>query len=311
MTASLRGRPGGYVSSAQRANFGQRLRRIWDYRRILQLLVGRDLKVRYAGSALGYLWSVLDPLLMSLVYWFIFTQIFQRKVGFEPYIIFLVAGQLPWYWISGGITAVSKSLRSEAQMVRSTNVPRELWVLRSVLSKGIEYVFSLPVLIVFCLAYLKAPRIEALFMPVAMLMVVLLLTGIGLILAPLTVLVRDVERVIPIATRILFYTTPILYSFTKIPKHLHIIESFNPVAGIVVAFRGALFDQELYPRHKVKVRDSFGNVVRDSSGHAVTKVVHEASNWPLVLHAAIGCVLIFLIGMYVFTRLERPVLKEI
>jgi hypothetical protein len=96
-----------------------------------------------------------------------------------------------------------------------------------------------------------------------------------------------------------------------VPRHLHIVESFNPIAGIIVAFRGAWFHEELYPTRTVKVRDSAGEVVRDSSGKAVTHVVHLASNWPIVLHAAIGCVVVFLIGMTVFTRLERAVLKEI
>jgi ABC-2 type transport system permease protein len=309
--ASLRSRPGGYISSDQRMRFGPRIRRVYAYRRILGLLVMRDLKLRYAGSALGYLWSVLDPLLMSLVYWFVFTEIFQRKIGFEPYIVFLIAGQLPWYWINGGITAVSRALRSEAQMVRSTNVPRELWVVRVVISKGLEYVFSLPVLILFAVAYLRTPRIEALFMPVAMLMTAIFLTGVGLILAPMTVLVRDVDRIIPIVMRVLFYCTPILYSVTRIPRRLHIVESFNPIAGIVVAFRSAFFSEELYPTRVEKVRDPLGDVVRDSSGKAVTHTVHLASNWPLVLHSAIGCVVLFLLGMYVFAKLERPVLKEI
>ena len=78
---------------------------MWNYRRILALLVRRDLKVRYAGSFLGYLWSVLDPLLMSLVFWFIFTQIFHRTVGYPPYILFLVMGQMIMSWFQSGVTA--------------------------------------------------------------------------------------------------------------------------------------------------------------------------------------------------------------
>jgi ABC-2 type transport system permease protein len=136
-TASLYGRPGGFATtSTGRPTVGERLRRIIQYRRILRLLVRRDLKVRYAGSALGYLWSILDPLSMSLVYWFVFTEIFVRKVGYPPYILFLILGQLIWAWFIGGVNGTVKALRAQAQMVRSSNVPRELWVLRVVFSKG-------------------------------------------------------------------------------------------------------------------------------------------------------------------------------
>jgi ABC-2 type transport system permease protein len=284
--------------------------RLWSYRRILRLLVARDLKIRYAGSALGYLWSVLDPLLMSLVYWFVFAEIFHRKAGFDPYILFLISGQLPWYWISGGVSSGSRALRSEAQMVRSTNVPRELWVLRMVLSRGVEYVLSLPVLVIFAVAYLKAPHVQIVYMPLAMLMVVVLLSGIGLIVAPLTVLARDVERIIPIVMRIAFYFSPVLYSITNIPKHLHLLMSLNPIAGIMVLFRATFFPQELNTPHKVAIRDAAGHLVRNAAGHVQTHTVYS-SNWGFVWHSAVICVLIFVIGLIVFARLERPVLKEI
>ena len=70
----------------------------------LWLLSARDLRVRYATSALGYLWSVLDPLVMSLIYWFVFTQVFQRTVGDEPYIVFLITALLPWVWFNAAVS---------------------------------------------------------------------------------------------------------------------------------------------------------------------------------------------------------------
>ena len=218
--ASLRSRPDGFSSgssSADRAPAGRpgcsatgASSACWST---------RDLKVRYAGSALGYLWTVLDPLLMSLVYWFVFTKIFNRTAGpeFDPYMLYLVSGQLIWAWFNGGVTGVTRALRSEAQMVRSTNVPRELWVLRVILSKGVEYFFGLPVLVVFAVVYAVGPTKYAILLPLAWLMVVVLLLGIGLILAPLCVLVRDVERIVPIIMRVMFYASPILYSITNAP----------------------------------------------------------------------------------------------
>ena len=143
-SASLRTRPGGFSTSSGAVPTWERVQHVWNYRRILGLLVRRDLKVRYAGSFLGYLWTVLDPLLMSLVFWFIFTQIFHRHVGYPPYILFLVMGQMIMSWFQSGVTGTAKALRAEAQMVRSSSVPRELWVVRIAMSKGVEYVYSLP-----------------------------------------------------------------------------------------------------------------------------------------------------------------------
>lgn len=280
MTAvSLNSRPTGFHSGSGNPSVLSRARRVFEYRRIVRLLVARDLKVRYAGSALGYLWSVLDPLLMSLVYFFVFTKIFHRSVGYEPYMVFLLSGQLAWFWINNGINGCARALRSESRMVRSSNVPREVWVIRVVASRGTEYLLSLPVLALFALFYERAPHWQIVFMPVAILMTVVFLVGIGLILAPLIVLVRDVERVLHIFMRMLFYFSPTLYSIHNIPNHLHTFAMVNPLAGILVLFRASFFPEEL--------------------------------GWNYVISSAIGCTLIFALGVFVFTRLERSVLKEI
>src|SRR4029453_801775 len=190
---SLRGRPGGFTTSTDRSGVIERVRRVWEYRRILALLIGRDLKVRYAGSALGYFWSIPAPLLMSAVYWVVFTKIFTRSVGYEPYIVFLLSGQLPWQWFNMGVTSSARALRTAAKMVRSTNVPREVRIGRNVASTGVQYLLSLPVLAAFAIGTQAAPNIDIVFMPLAIAMQTVLLVGIGLCLAPITVLVRDIE----------------------------------------------------------------------------------------------------------------------
>lgn len=281
-TASLRSRPSGFASGRTASSVLERIVRVFQYRRILRLLVRRDLKVRYAGSILGYLWSVLDPLLMSLVYWVIFTQLVGRNVGYEPYILFLVTGQMLFAWFNGGVTGTAKAMRAESQMIRSSNVPRELWVVRTICSKGIEYLYSLPVVALFAVAYWKAPHWQVILLPLAWLMMFVLLLGFGLLLAPLTVLVRDIERVIPIFLRVMFYMSPVLYSTELVQQRFGRAEfllSINPVVGPLVLARSAFFPQEL--------------------------------NWNYVWTSAIGCLLLFAIGMFAFIRLERQVLKEI
>ena len=278
---SLRGRPGGFTTSTERSGVLERVRRVWDYRRILLLLIGRDLKVRYAGSVLGYVWSVLDPLMMSLVYFFVFTRLFPRgTLSDEPYMVFLLCGQLPWQWFNNGVTTASRALITEAQMVQSTNVPRELWIIRNIASNGVQYLFSLPVLAAFAMAYGKAPHVQIVLMPLAIALQAVLLTGIGLVLAPLTVLVRDVERVVRIVLRLLFYVSPVLYSLhLKRAEKLRDVFQFNPMTGILSLYRAAFFPHEFDGR--------------------------------FVLCAVVISFGILVLGFFVFARLERAVLKEI
>jgi ABC-2 type transport system permease protein len=261
-----------------------RLEAVWDRRRILVLLITRDLKVKYAGSALGYFWSVLEPLMLAGIYWVVFTKLMKRQVGDEPYIVFLLAAMLPWQWANGSLRASMRALTKDAKLVRSTSLPREIWVLRSVGSRMMEFVFSLPVLAAFAILTGAHLTWYVVFFPVAMALQALLLTGCGLVLASVAVLYGDVERVMGITLRLLFYFSPILYGVHDISRRLgSTIGSFyilNPLAGILDLYRAAFFTDQWV-------------------------------GWRAVAVSAVFSVLMFVIGLRVFRRLEGTVLKEI
>ncbi len=253
-------------------------------RRILGTLVQRDLRVRYAGSAIGYLWTILDPLAMSAIYFVVFTVIFKaRSVGYQPYVLFLIVGLLAWQWFSSSLTETSRALLAESRLVRSTNLPRELWVVRVVIAKGIEFLLSMPVLAGFTLYYLIKgdahlnPRL--LLIPLALVIQFVLLTGIGLILAPITALVTDTARVVRIVLRMGFYSTPIIYGVHAAPESLRTVLLFNPMTGILELYRAGFFPQDL--------------------------------NEKSVFLSAVISLVVLLIGTLVFERLESAVLKEI
>jgi ABC-2 type transport system permease protein len=260
-----------------------RVRALVVQRRILGLLIRRDLKVRYAGSFLGYLWTVLDPLLMILVYWFVFSIIFTGRRGSEqPFILYLAFGQLAWQWFNGAVIDSSRALVAEARLVRSTRLPREIWVLKIVGSKALEFVFSLPVLVMFMLVYGKAPSWHLVLFPVGIVLQAVLCTGIGLILAAVTVLVNDLSRVVRILLRLMFYATPILYSVDRVPNkyHLHQIYALNPMTGIVDLYRASVFSSQMA-----------------GPGTIAAAVVISFA--------------LLLLGLRVFGRLESVVLKEL
>ncbi|MBD8010985.1 ABC transporter permease [Microbacterium sp. Re1] len=254
----------------------------------LWLLSARDLKVRYSTSALGYLWSVLDPLVMSAIYWFVFTRVFERTVGEQPYIIFLISALLPWVWFNASVGDFTRAFKKDARLVRSTAIPRSIWVNRIVLSKGTEFLFSLPVLAIFVVVSLLVESDPAktahlgwgvLLFPVAVLLQTVLLVGLGLLVAPLCALYTDLERTTALILRALFYATPIIYSVNDLPGVFQTLGMFNPLAGIFSLYRMAFFPDQWHPE--------------------------------LVATSTVMSFVILALGIWVFRTLERPVLKEL
>ncbi|MDF2916064.1 MAG: sugar transporter [Microbacterium sp.] len=245
----------------------------------LWLLSARDLRVRYSTSALGYLWSILDPLVMSGIYWFVFTQVFHRDVGENPYIVFLITALLPWVWFNSAVTDFTRAFNKDARLVRSTSIPRSIWIGRIVLSKGVEFLFSLPVLAVFAVFGGATINAAILLFPVAVLLQVILLLGLGLIVAPLCVLWGDLERTTRLILRALFYASPIIYGVADLPGVFKDLGAFNPLAGIFTLYRVGFFPDQW---------DTMSVVV-----------------------GAVASILIFVLGILVFSRLERAVLKEL
>ncbi|WP_435870866.1 ABC transporter permease [Leifsonia williamsii] len=284
---------------AQRTRFAR-------YRHSLWLLTKRDLRVRYSTSVLGYVWSILDPLVMSAIYWFVFTVVFRRDVGENPYIVFLLAALLPWMWFNGAVSDSTRAYIREAKLIRSTMIPRTIWVNRIVASKGIEFLLSLPVLAFFAVITGAPVNVDILLFPLAIVLQTILTIGVGLIVAPLVVFFRDLERAVKLVLRFLFYASPIIYSARDLPGgcgggvaardcaaylaahpgaqtdtlfSLHFWSAFNPLTGIFSLYRSAFFPEEL--------------------------------DWFLVGVSAVMSVLLLGIGWLVFKRFERDVLKEI
>lgn len=213
--------------------------------RSLRLLTQRDLKVRYATSLLGYLWSILDPLLMSLIYWFIFTQMLKRGLGEDPYIVFLLCAMLPWVWFNGAISDSTRAFLRDIKLVRSVALPRWIWVGRIVCSKGIEFLLSLPVLIAFAVFSGAHVGWQIVLFPLGMLLLGALILGLGLLIAPLTVFFRDLERATKLVLRLLFYASPIIYGASDLPEAVRPLAWINPLSGIFALFRAGFFPDQL------------------------------------------------------------------
>jgi ABC-2 type transport system permease protein len=214
----------------------------------------------------------------------VFTKLMHRSVGVEPYIVFLLAAMLPWQWANGSLRGSLSALTKDGKLVRSTNLPREIWVLRTVSSRMMEFLFSLPVLAFFAIITGAHLTWYVVFFPVAVLLQLALLLGAGMLLAPIGVLYSDVERVIKVVLRLGFYLSPILYGVHDISHRLgHTVAHFyilNPLAGLFDLYRAAFFADEWAGWHAVAVTVAW----------------------------AVG---LLLVGNRVFRSLEGQVLKEI
>ena len=255
---------------------------IGAYRNVLREFIQRDLRLRYEGAVLGYLWTLFDPLLMTGVYYVVFGLI--GRFGIEDYILFLILGMLPWVWFSGTVTAGTRSITNHAGILGKVYMPRELAPLAVVGARSVEYVASLPIVLVVLVFTLRTPNWMIVLIPVAWVAQLAMHTGVALALSAANVLVRDVERVIAVTLRFAFYASPVLYPLLeaqeRLPDALGAAFWLNPMVGIMEMYR-APFYPDLFP--------GFGHF------------------WVSIASA----VVILLVGWRVFARLEQRVLKEL
>ncbi len=274
-----------------------RTRAIWVNRRILRILIVRDLKVRYSDSVLGFAWTLLDPLLLTLVYWFVFGVIVARGAPEEqPYILWLLTGILPFQWTAHVLGDSGRLLGNDAKLVTSSSLPREIWVLRSVSSRFIEFLFTLPITVVFVLFFVvfTDQKITVtwwlLIIPLAFAVQFLFNVGLALTLSPLCMLYPDVHRIVRVFTTLYRYLSPVIYGLGALtlvfekngwPDWLLWVYALNPLAGILNTYHAVLFP------------DNTSDVV------ALLALATALS--------ALG----FVIGWRLFRRLEPRVLKEL
>jgi lipopolysaccharide transport system permease protein len=209
---------------------------------LLKEMVVRDLRARYAGSGLGFLWAFLQPVLWMLLYTAVFSLVLRVPVdpGYASFAEFLLAGLLPWMAIQEGIARSASVLVDNAAMVKKTVFPVETLVLSVVLSAAANECIALAVFGVYVAAvgHLQLSWLLLLAVP-ALLLQVLLTFGIGCIAATLTAFMRDTTHVIGIVLTVGFYATPIVYPLSLVPPRLLPILEANPLTHLVGLYRRA------------------------------------------------------------------------
>jgi ABC-2 type transport system permease protein len=249
---------------------------------VLRTLVGRGLQRTYTKYRLSYLWTFLEPLGMILVFYFVFNLLLgrTRPLGLQPYLLFLTLAIIPWWWFMRSMSACTKLFRRNAKQVRVSVLPRQLWVARGILMPGVEFLISLPLVLIAAAITLSPPNPRLVLFPLAILLQFILMYGLGLMVAAWTAVLPDLGRMFRVFIRVAFYLSPVIYSVANIPEFMRPYAVLNPMVGILGMYRAGFWEVEL----------------EDTITLSLT---------------ALSCIAILVLGSIVFGRLEGRLLKAV
>lgn len=203
---------------------------------LVKVITEKDLKVRYKSSFLGYLWSIANPLLFAMIYYFIFKLV--MRVQIPNYTVFLITGLFPWQWFANATNNSLFSFLANAQIIKKTVFPRSVIPFSNVLMEFLHFLCTIPVIIVFLYIYDMEPSLSWLWgIPIIGIGQMILTFGLAILLSTLNLFFRDLERFVNLGVMLLFYCTPILYSVDLIPEKYRWIIDYNPVSMMIVSWR--------------------------------------------------------------------------
>ena len=225
------------------------LARLYRYRDLIRELVARDLKVRYRRSMIGFLWSMLQPLLTMLVLQLVFSKIFDfRGSGILSYPVYVLSGLLFWNFFNQSIVSSMNSLRTNAHILQKLPVPLAVFPVATVLS-GLIHLFLAMVPLFGILIVTGFPiGPQLLFLPVSILIAAVFTLGAGLLLAPLAVFFIDIVELVGVALTMFFYMTPIMYPKSIVEEQsFYWVIHYNPIRSILEIFRDPIHLSKIPP----------------------------------------------------------------
>jgi len=260
------------------------LRRVFRYRALISSLVARELKARYRGSALGFVWSFVNPLLLLLIYTFVFTIVLPgvHPPELEPFALFLFCGILPWTWFSSSLLESANVLIAGGNLIKKVLFPAEVLPIVTVLAGLVHFCLGLPILAAF-LIYYRVPvwPTDLLWFPLIVLIQLVLTTGLALLVSALTVHFRDVRDLLANLLTLWFFATPIIYPITQAPERVRRLLNLNPFTHLAIAYQEVLFTP-----------GPFAQGTR-------------------LLAVAVASIVVFLAGYFVFDRLRDTFAEEV
>lgn len=212
----------------------------WSYRDLLRLLVVKDLKLKYRRSILGYVWSILNPLLIMSVMAIVFSTMFKRNIANFP--VYLFCGQLLFNFMNSSTHQAIFSITHNAPLLKKTYVPKYIFTVAKITSGMVDLVFSLGALLIVMVVTRASFSWTNLLFPLVILQLYVFCVGMGLFLSQANVFFRDIQYIYNAVTTAWMYLTPIFYPIDALPEHLQwIVKHCNPMYFYVAQFRDLIY----------------------------------------------------------------------
>ena len=249
-------------------------RELWHYRDLLAFLVLRDVRIRYSQSVLGVGWALMQPFFQMIVFTVVFGRLAQIDSEGVPYAIFSYTALVPWTYFAAAVTESTGSLVASASLLSKVYFPRLIIPLAPVLARLLDFVIALGLLAVMLLAFRITPTPWAVTLPLLTVPMILTAAGLGSLLTALAVRYRDVKYGIGLLVQLLMYASPVVYPASLVPPPLRLLYGLNPMAGVIEGYRAALLGTTPMP-------------------------------WDLIAVGSVSAVVIAVVGIRYFRRMER------
>lgn len=214
---------------------------VYDTRDLIWAWTGRNIRARYQQSVLGWFWAVLQPAASVLIFSVIFTWIIPVDTAGTPYIIFSYVAVVPWTLLASSLTDMTTSIVYNMDLVFKIYFPREALPVAAMLARLMDFMVASILIAVLMIVYrIPVNSAALLYLPLILSIQLILITGLGLMLAAMNVFYRDVQSVIGLGIQLWFYASPILYPVDLVPEWLQPIYHLNPMTGILEAYRDVL-----------------------------------------------------------------------
>lgn len=220
------------------------LQELFQYRQMIYSLVRKELRGRYKGSVLGFLWTFINPLLQLMVYTLVFSVILRNNI--ERYYIFLFVGLIPWIFFSACLTGGSRSIMASKDMVKKIYFPREVMPISYVTTAFVNMLYCFVVIFaVLIISGVGVNLTALLYLPAIMAVEYILGLGIAMVSSALTVYFRDLEYILGIIAMAWQYLTPVMYAIDIVPEKLTPVFYLNPMTPVIMAYREILYYKQI------------------------------------------------------------------
>lgn len=251
---------------------------LWDYRNLTIKLAMSDFKLRYKNSVLGFLWSLIEPLLMLTVLYITFSYF--MRINVENYQLFLLVGIISWNMLSRGTSMSLNSILGKPSLVNKVYFPREILVISSCITALLMTLLEFVIFGIFMIIFAITPTITAIYFPIILFIEFILILGLSFGLASLNVYYRDIQYMWAVIIQAGFFASPIIYPISIIPEKYVWLIKLNPMTLIIDMLRGSMI-------------------------YSIVPVLRD------IIFIIISAFLVLIIGYMIFLKLEPRFAEEI